>query len=324
VQPRSAPDGASGHADAYPPGARKPDFFIVGTFKGGTTALYDYLGQHPGICMPFHKEPLFFGDDLTRRYGRMTPGQYADLFRETRPDQVTGEASAWYLYSASAAREIKAFNPDARIIVMLRNPVDVMYAQHSQLLFNVEEDIIDFAQALAAEPDRRAGRRLPPGPLRAENLYYRHSVRFAEQLQRYFDAFGRERVHVIVYDDLRRDTAGVYRRVLEFLGVDPDFQARFDVVNPNKRVRFRRLQRLVYQPPGPILRMVPWLRRFPLVHRLRQSVLGINSASQQRKPMDPALRQQLESELAPEVAELGRLIGRDLSGWTSTAAAARA
>jgi hypothetical protein len=324
VHPKSDTSTSKRHADDFPAGARRPDFFIVGTFKGGTTALYDYLGQHPGIFMPFHKEPLFFGDDLTRRYGRMTPPQYADLFREAGPDQVAGEASAWYLYSTGAAREIHDFNPEARIIVMLRNPVDVMYAQHSQLLFNVEEDIADFGQALAAEADRRFGRRLPPGPLRVENLYYRHSVRFAEQLRRYLDAFGNQRVHVIVYDDLRGNTPAVYRSVLEFLGVDPTFEATFDVVNPNKRVRFRLLQRLVYQPPRPILRAVPWLRRFPLVHRLRDSVLGINSTAQRRPPMDPELRQSLELELAPEVAELGALIGRDLSHWSSAGEARQA
>jgi hypothetical protein len=294
---------------------RFPDFFIVGAFKSGTTALYEYLRQHPQVFMPFHKEPLFFGDDLTRRYGRMTRDQYLDLFREARPDQRAGEASAWYLYSKSAAREIAAASPGAGIVVMLRNPVDVMYAQHSQLLFNVEEDIVDFGAALAAEPDRRRGERLPPGPLRVENLYYRESVRFAEQVRRYLDAFGNERVHVIVFDDFRDDTPAAYRAVLEFLGVDPTFTPDFEVRNPNKQVRFKALQRLVYQPPGPLLRAVPVLRRFPLVHRLRERVLSMNSAARRRPAMDPGLRRRLLDELAPEIEELGRLIGRDLSAW---------
>jgi hypothetical protein len=294
---------------------RIPDFFIVGAFKSGTTALYEYLRKHPQVFMPFHKEPLFFGDDLTRRYGRMTRDQYLDLFRDARPDQRVGEASAWYLYSKSAAREIAAASPDARIIVMLRNPVDVMYAQHSQLLFNVEEDIVDFAAALDAEPDRRRGQRLPPGPLRVENLYYRESVRFAEQLRRYLDVFGSERVHVIVFDDFRDDTPAAYRGVLEFLRLDTTFSPDFQVRNPNKQVRFKTLQRLVYQPPGPLLRVVPVLRRFPLVHRVREGVLRMNSAARRRPAMDPGLRRRLLDEMAPEIEELGRLIGRDLSAW---------
>ena len=135
----------------------RPDFFVVGAFKSGSTALYEQLRRHPQIFMPFHKEPLYFGDDLTRRYGRMTEADYLRLFKDAKPRQRVGEASTWYLYSTSAAREIKDFSPDAQILVVLRNPVDVMYAQHNQLIFNVIEDIPDFAEALAAEPDRRAG-----------------------------------------------------------------------------------------------------------------------------------------------------------------------
>jgi hypothetical protein len=292
-----------------------PDFYIVGAFKCGTTALYDYLRPHPQIFMPFHKEPLFFGDDLTRRYGRMMRQQYEALFADAQPGQRIGEASAWYLYSRSAAEEIKAAAPGARILAMLRTPVDVMYAHHSQLLFNVEEDIADFGAALAAEPERRAGRRIPAGPLRVENLYYRESVRFAEQLRRYLDAFGPERVHVIVFDDFVADTPGTYRSVLVFLGVDPTFAPGFAVSNPNKRVRFRALQRLVYQPPGPLLRLVPVIRRFPLAHAVRERVLRLNSSAARRAPMDPELRQRLLDELAPQITELGQLIGRDLSGW---------
>ena len=300
----------------------RPDFFIAGSFKCGTTALYDYLRQHPAIFMPFHKEPLFFGDDLTRRYGRMREAQYLALFRDARPGQRVGEASSWYLYSESAAREISEFAPDAQIIVMLRNPVDVMYAQHSQLIFNVEEDLTDFADALDAEPARRRGQRMPPGPLRPETLYYRHSVRYAEQLRRYHDVFGSERVHVILYEELRDQTAAVYRRVLEFLGVDPSFQASFTIRNPNKRIRFPALQRLIYQPPGLLLRAVPLLRRFPLVHRLRGAALRLNSTPARRPSMDPALRQRLLREMTPEIADLGQLIGRDLSHWLDDTAQA--
>jgi hypothetical protein len=294
---------------------RIPDFFIVGAFKSGTTALYEYLRQHPGVFMPFHKEPLYFGDDLTRRYGRMSRDDYLALFRAARPGQQVGEASAWYLYSRSAAGEIAAFNPAARIVVMLRNPVDVMHAQHSQLLFNVEEDLDDFAEALEAEPARRRGERLPPGPLRVENLFYRESVGFAEQLERYLDAFGTDRVHVIVYDDFRDDTPATYRGVLEFLDVDPGFVPDFEIRNPNKRVRFPALQRLVYQPPGPLLRLAPALRRFPLVHRVRDRFLRLNSTPERRRPMDPALRRRLLEEMEREIERLGRLIGRDLSNW---------
>jgi hypothetical protein len=300
--------------------ARRPDFFIVGAFKSGTTALYHYLRQHPQIFMPVHKEPLFFGDDLTRRYGRLTFDEYLALFRGARPDQRVGEASTWYLYSRSAAREIRDFSPDAQIIVMLRNPVDVMYAQHSQLVFNATENLTDFEMALEAEADRRRGQRLPPGPLRVENLFYRESVRFADQLERYLEVFGRERIHVVLYDDFRDDTARVYRAVLEFMGVDPSFRPAFEVVNESKRVRSRVLQRLVFQPPAPILASTRLLRRFPVAHRVRAAVLRLNSSAQPRPTLNQALRSHLQEEMTPTVERLSALLDRDLSHWVDTSA----
>ena len=292
----------------------RPDFLVVGAFKSGSTALYEGLRRHPQIFMPFHKEPLFFGDDLTRRYGRYTEAEYLHLFDPAKPTQIAGEASTWYLYSVSAAREIHDFNPATRIMVVLRNPVDVMYAEHNQLIYNVIEDIPDFAAALAAEPDRRAGRRIPPGPINVENLFYRHSVRFAEQLERYFDVFGRDGVHVMLYDDLRRDGATVVRGALEFLGVDPSLAAAPPRANESKRVRSPLMQRLIFAPRL-LLPLAPFLRRFPLVRAVRTRLLDMNSETKPRAPMDPVLRRQLLDEFTPEIERLGRLIGRDLSAW---------
>jgi Sulfotransferase family len=277
--------------------------------------MYGYLRMHPSIFMPFHKEPLFFGADLHHRYGRLTEAEYLALFRDARADQRVGEASAWYLYSTSSAQEIAAVAPEAQAIVMLRNPVDVMHAQHSQLLFNQQEDIVDFATALAAEEDRAAGRRLPPGPVRPENLFYRRMVRFSEQLERYIAAFGRERIHVIIHDDLLADTPAVYRDTLRFLGVDPSFQPSFEPSNENRRVRSRSLQRLAYDPPL-LRRLAPMFRRHPLVHSLRNRVLAANSVRVRRAPLDPLLRSKLTHELQPEVERLGRLVGRDLGAWS--------
>jgi hypothetical protein len=299
---------------------RYPDFFIVGAPKCGTTAMYDYLRQHPDIFMPFHKEPLYFGSDLTRRYGALSEREYLDLFRTAPPDDRVGEASAWYLYSTTAADEIHRVVPDARIIVMLRNPVDVMYAQHSQLLYNEQEDITDFGAALAAEEDRARGERLPPGPIRPENLLYRRMVRFAEQLERYLRVFGPDAVHVIVFDEFRNDTAGEYRKVLEFLRVDPIASVDFRASNENKVVRSAWLQRLIWNPP--LLRpLIPRLRRYPAVHAVRRGILAMNSRRRGRSEMDPALRERLARELEPEITRLGRLIERDLSAWTRTGAA---
>ena len=295
---------------------KRPDVFIVGAFKAGTTAMYEYLRAHPQVFMSVPKEPMYFGADLTPRYRRMTEDEYLKLFDAAQPDQRAGEASPWYLYSASAAREIRDFNDGASPIVMLRNPVDVMYSQHSQLVFNQREDLTDFAAALAAEDDRRAGRRIPANAIRPEALFYRHSVRFAEQVQRYFDVFGRDGVHVIVFDDLVADPRAVLRTTLEFLGVDPAVEVDTSARNANRTARSGRFSRMVFAPPRRLRGAYGALRRVPFAHRVRDVLVTANSQEAKRPPMDAALRRELTIEFAPQVAALGELIGRDLAAWS--------
>jgi hypothetical protein len=298
---------------------KRPDTFIIGAFKAGTTAMYEYLRAHPQVFMSVPKEPMYFGADLTPRYRRMTEEEYLALFRDASESQRAGEASPWYLYSKDAPREMLEFASSAQAIVLLRNPVDVMYAQHSQLVFNKREDIADFAAALAAEEDRRAGRRLPSYALRPEALYYRHSVRFADQLRHWFEVFGRERIHVVLFDDLVADPRAAYRATLEFLGMDPSFEVDLSVYNPNRRARSGLIQRLIFAPPRPVRALFGKLRSLPVAHRVRDRLVSANSRRAARPEMDPALRRSLTQEFAPQVADLGQLIGRDLSAWSAVA-----
>ena len=294
----------------------RPDFFIVGAFKAGTTALYEYLRAHPQIFMSVPKEPMYFGVDLTPRYRRITQDEYLALFRDARVDQHAGEASPWYLYSTSAAAEIKAFAPGARAIIMLRNPVDVMYSQHSQLVFNQREDLADFGTALDAESERISGRRIPADAIRPEALFYRKSVRFPEQVRRYLDVFGRAGIHFVVFDDLVADPAAAYRATLEFLGVDPTQPLDPTVYNPNRSARSGRVQRAIFAPPPALRGLFGRLRRIALLHRVRDALVNANSRPADRARMDPALRAALTAEFAPQVAELGEIIGRNLSAWS--------
>lgn len=280
--------------------------------------MYEYLRRHPQIFMPEHKEPHYFGADLTSLHEPLSETDYLGLFAGARPGQRVGEASTWYLYSTRAAEEIASFAPRAQFVAMLRNPVEVMYSLHRETHFYGVEPIEDFAEALAAEPERRAGRR--PGPTRwREVLHYRDAVAFTDQLTRYLERFGAERVKIVLYDDLLADTPTVYADLLRFLGVDDTFRPAFARVNASKRPRYRLLQSLVVSPPGPIARAIPYLRRFPLAHRVRARILASNARQEARPPMDPDLRRRLREELQPEVERLGALIGRDLRHWTEVA-----
>jgi len=282
--------------------------------------MYEYLRAHPDVFMPYFKEPVYFGRDLHKRSRTFDEKAYLELFRGSRGERRLGEATVWYLYSQTAAEEIRVFAPDARIIIMLRNPVDMMHSLHSLMLLTGNEEITDFEEALAAEPDRAQGRRIPKGARRLEGLRYRACGRYATHVQRYLETFGREAVTVITYDDFRRDTATVYRETLEFLGVDPGFQPDFSLVNRNKIVRVRALQRMTASDH--FIRVTSHLPG-PVLHRLRKGLKRINTKAETRPPISPQLRDRLMRELAPDVIELGNLLGRDLSAWTNTPAAER-
>lgn len=299
---------------------RKPDLFIVGAPKCGTTTLYAWLRGHPDVFMSVRKEPRFFSPDMDSGseqdglYFVRSLDDYMALFAGARDERRVGEASATYLYSTEAPRLICEFQPDARIVVALRDPVEMMYSLHMQHVAAMAEDIDDFAEALAAEERRAAGDGLPGGPFSRFAWRYRDRARFAGQLERWYEAFGRERVHVVILDDLIADSRATFRRLLEFLEVDPHYVPEsFSPRNPSKRVRSRRLKRLMHSVAGHRLARV--LLPGPLyggVRRALRPLHRVNRREQPRPPLDGALRGQLQEEFRPEVERLGRLLERDL------------
>ena len=178
------------------------DFAIVGEPKSGTTALAEFLSGHPGICMSVPKEPAYFATDLMGESDRFhgaptwfefrTEEDYAAVFAACRAGQLRGDGSTAYLHSREAAANIHRANPDARIVVMLREPVSFMHALHAQFVNETTEDEPDFARALAKEPARRAGREIPTRVRCPSFLHYRERARYAPQLERCFAAFPRE------------------------------------------------------------------------------------------------------------------------------------
>jgi hypothetical protein len=283
---------------------RRPNLFIVGAPRCGTGSLWSYLKGHPEIFMSEEKELYFFDRDLRSEEWQPPPlQQYLQHFAAAGDQTKLGEASPSYLRSRCAATAIKAFNPSAQIIIMLRNPVDVMYSLHSEALHG-REAILDFERALQTDTNRR-GRDL---------VGYREFVDFPEQVRRYFDAFGRENVHTIIYDDLKEDSARVCQNTLRFLGVRVDFAASFPHVNHNRQVRYERVHKVLTQRAGDLRRIAgvlpQWLRS-----RIALSLFNSNAVVRLRPPMRPELRERLQEEFKPKIGELSKLLGRDLSGW---------
>ena len=159
---------------------RRPNFFILGAPKCGTTALSAYLREHPRVFVSQPKEPHYFCDDFDYYYapGQRSEAHYLGLFADADERHLAvGEASVWYLYSATAARNIIAFAPDARIIVMVRNPVELVPSLHSQLRYMLDEAEPDPAAAWDLLDARARGEGLPDTVRVPEFLQYRDAAR---------------------------------------------------------------------------------------------------------------------------------------------------
>ena len=274
--------------------------------------MYKYLLQHPDIYMTM-KEPHFFGRDLTfKRYRRIScEKDYLRLFEGTEDVRRRGEASVWYLYSRTAADEIKQYSSSPKIIILLRNPVDMMYSLHGHNLLHGRENIRDFLTALEAEPQRRRGQNVPKGVDIIQELFYRYVSTYSPHVERYLSTFGRDAVHIILFDDFKNDILKTYRALLDFLKVDPRFVPDLEVHNPQKRARIE----ILNTPPYRAIQVAKAIMPASLRSQLRQTIQYFNQVEAQRSPLDADLRCQLQREFASEVDHLSKLIDRDLGIW---------
>lgn len=298
--------------------AKLPNFFIIGAPKCGTTSLAVWLAEHPNIYISPIKEPFYFSQDIGNhwRYGWEA---YLRLFDGARPEhKAVGEASTAYLFSEVAIPAIEASIPGARYIVMVRNPVEMAYSLHEQHLRSFNENVEDFRIAWALAPERRAGRKVPPGCKDPILLDYPAWCRLGEQLERLYSLIPEERVLVLVLDDVRQNPRQEYLKVLAFLRVPDDGRQSFPIHNPAREWHSTRLGRVIRA----LSRAVVWSK---YAHRLlpRRSLGFVrrleawNTRYRPRPPLPPDLRAELAAFFADDVRKLEELLGRDFPHWRS-------
>jgi Sulfotransferase family len=302
-----------------------PDFFLVGAPRCGTTSLSRYLGAHPHVCFSVPKEPHYFTyvdppstEALRHDYLELFFGHYDPALH-----RAIGEGSVSTLYFPEAVERILRYAPEARFIAMVRNPVEMIPSYHARLLFVLEEDEPDLRRAWELQAERARGLHLPRGCRDPRLLLYANVGRLGhhlEALQRRVDA---ARLHVIVYDDLVSDTLGVYRRVLDFLGLAYDGRTEFKRKTESRSYRWLWLHRLLYRPPAPVVRLAirqhrkSGSRGFRL-RQLRTRLRKWNRIERPLAPLDPDMRRALRETFVDDVTRLGTLLGRDLSHWMRT------
>lgn len=292
-----------------------PNFFIVGAAKSGTTSLHGYLRWHPEVFLPDRKEPHFFVDFPTK--GINDRGEYERLFEGGRNAKAIGDASTGYLYAEESPRRIHSMIPGARIIILLRNPVDMAYSLWHHNVRHGNEDL-SFEEALAAEPLRRA----EPGRLLARhrwpyNHYYVARALYYPQVKRYVDTFGMDRLFVRRFEDMKKDPSGLVGAVERFLGIDEAYTPDFVVYNRGVTPRFSALARVLTRAPGWVTTLG---RRVPQSMRRRLTGL-LNRVNDRPAPrMDPRTRAMLQATFREDLRLLEELLNWDLSAWMAPAA----
>ena len=299
-----------------------PDFFIVGAPKCGTTAISEYLRTHPRIFMCKPKEPHYFALDIPGYRYVDEWHDYRSLFQAADDDCLAaGEASVFYLYSDVATAEIRKILPAARILVMLRNPLDVAVAMHAQALLSRDENVTDFGQAWNLCAERRGGHEVPRHCRDSKILLYDRLPLLGAQLERLLAVFPESQVRWWFYEDFAEDPGGVYREILEFLSVPDDGRHEFAAVNSRRRARSQLLAQFTQKPPRGLLRAAMRYKQKLGIPRwgVLDTLRGINFASVQRPPVRPALRAEMKTHFLPDIRLLEATTGRNLAHWLEDA-----
>jgi hypothetical protein len=288
-----------------------PNFIVIGAAKAGTTALYWYLAEHPAVFMSPVKETNYFaygldaggrlvyGDPDVHRFPVKSLSDYEQLFANVGGAAAVGEASPIYLECPQTAGRIRERLPAARIICSLRQPVERAYSDYLMYL-------------------RRRGRRFDParelsttaGWARPDSRWMQVS-RYAQQLERYFEAFPREQIHVLLIDDFKPSPLAAVQDVYRFVNVDPAFAPDFDTPHAPGGMPASTMLEGFFTSGAIVSAVKPWVpvRAANWIRRLR-------TRNMRKPPVLPqALKQELTAHFRDDIARTSRLIGRSLEHW---------
>ena len=300
----------------------KHGVYLVGAPRCGTTAFSKVLARNPQICFSKPKEnhfcirvsPALSPDEMSRTYlQRYFPGLNEN-------HRAIAEGSVSYLYSPEAIKKIIELDPNGRFIVMVRNPVDMIYSYHARLLFTMDEDVTNFETAWNLQEARSYGKYIPSRCRDPRLLQYAAIGRLGEQVETLFRTAGRERCVVIVFDDFVKDPLKVYKEVLEFIDIDYDGQTKIAQKNQNRGYKSRFLQQFVMNPPRFIVKFMEkredlGLDKFAYLRSIRRRLKKINKVEIKRETLSDSMRQKLRAVFADDIEKLAGLLNRNFEHW---------
>lgn len=306
--------------------------FLAGAAKAGTTTLYQVLSRHPEICSPLVKEPNFYSlpewktdreiqPESHQAMDWFGPGkgpgdhgtvwtpsakQYHSYYRIGENHRFRIDGSVSYLYSPSAARRIRADFPDARILIILRNPVDRAWSHYKHLIRDGREKR-PFEEALRLETERMKMGWEFSWHLRNMGLY-------SEQLARYFRYFGKDQVKVFLFEELHHDFGTVVRAATDFIGLRPfDTEPQAERDNVSGQSRSVHLARMVNWAAGYKV-MINKMVGPTVTHTLMQKFRAMNRKDGEWT-LNSETREELTAWFREDIEKTEQLTGKDLSAW---------
>jgi hypothetical protein len=279
-----------------------PNFFIIGAIRAGTTSIYHYLKQHPEVYMSPIKDTDFFVHE-----GKNID-DYRALFQGFSGEKAIGDVSSRYLYSPQAAERIKYYTPEAKLIAILRNPVERAYS-HYYMHVRERRERRTFIEAIDDEKKQVRNNNLSFGQRRYVNLgfYHRH-------LLPYFDLFDRRQIAIYLFEELKADAKGLMRNIFQFLDVAdefvPDVSIQYHVSGiPKTKI----LRPLLWK--SPVITALGWHLPSWLHHTALAFREILRSRQLVKPPLSPEIRSSLVFEYREDILLLQELIQKDLSKW---------
>ena len=291
----------------YMPLDRKPNLFVAGAPKCGTTSLAAWLSEHPNCYVTPKKEPHFFSNFMRNN---MSLKAYEKLFSNVHTNHSTiVDASTSYFNNPRALRRILAYNPSAKFILMFRNPVDLAYSLHAEVLYRGVETEQVFETAWRLQGLRKQGMGIPYSCRNPEMLFYRNQCLLGGSLKKLLELVDSLSVHCIFLEDLKTNPRQCYMEALKFCGLSDDGRLEFPVYNRSKYHRFPRLNSTL-QTLG-LIRASAGLPGIGLVKAINR----IGRKEQKRPLLRKEFKLELYDEFRADIALLEKLTGRDLSKW---------
>ena len=295
-----------------------PNFLIVGAAKSGTTSLFSYLAQHPEIYVPPVKEPSYFSDGEPNVVH--TDAEYEALFERRKKEKAVGEASTPYLYDLNAPKRIADLLQNPTIFILLRNPALRAYSLWGHNFYQFGCEKLPFEEALRQEKFRIASQDFYKSwGFFYGNYHYFRSGLYYEQVKRYIDIFGKDRVHIYIFEEFVKDPGKICKEIFLSLGIDHNFLPVFEKHNVSPGYKIGFIQRFLMNPPTFLentYQALPMILKL-ITYRAGKAIYLINQKHVPRPLLDARLKVELMNNYRSDIHKLEKLLGRDLSIWYS-------